>query len=142
LLGNILLSDDQWGSERLILDDTMKQLRALVERTGCIVHVISHIKKTDKNVDEGDRINLSDLRGSGSLAQIADYVIALERNRQHADDRISNTTNIRVLKNRKTGKCGIACALYYNHETSRLESVDFTVTPEGEVLYNYEGVSI
>lgn len=142
LLGNILLSDDQWGSERLILDDTMKQLRALVERTGVIVHVISHIKKTDKNVDEGERINLSDLRGSGSLAQIADYVIALERNRHHADDRISNTTNIRVLKNRKTGKCGIACALFYDHKTSRLDSVDFTVTPEGEVLYNYEGVSI
>ena len=142
LLGNILLSSDQWGSERLILDDTMKQLRALVERTGVIVHVISHIKKTDKNVDEGERINLSDLRGSGSLAQISDYVFALERNRQHSDDRISNTTNIRVLKNRKTGKCGIACALYYNHDTSRLEDVDFTVTPEGEVLYNYESVGI
>ncbi len=142
LLGNILLTSDNWGSERLILDDTMKQLRSLVERTGVVIHVISHIKKTDKNVDEGERINLNDLRGSGSLAQISDYVFALERNRQHSDDKIANTTNIRVLKNRKTGKCGIACALYYNHDTSRLEDVNFTVTPEGEVLYNYESVSI
>lgn len=142
LLGNILLSQqDSFGnSERLVLDDVMKQLRSLVERTGCIVHVISHIKKTDKNVDEGDRITLSDLRGSGSLAQIADYVFALERNRQHSDSRIANTTCIRVLKNRKTGQCGIGTALYYNKGTSRLQEVEFTVTPDNEVLYNYEGI--
>lgn len=144
LLGNMLLSqqDNYGNSERLILDDVMKQLRSLVERTGCIVHVVSHIKKTDKNVDEGDRISLSDLRGSGSLAQIADYVFALERNRQHPDPNISNTTCIRVLKNRKTGACGIGCALYYNKDTSRLQEVEFTQTPEGEVLYNYASIGI
>ena len=144
LLGNMLLSkqDNYGNSERLILDDVMKQLRSLVERTGCIVHVVSHIKKTDKNVDEGDRISLSDLRGSGSLAQIADYVFALERNRQHPDPNISNTTCIRVLKNRKTGSCGIGCALYYNKDTSRLQEVEFTVTPDGEVLYNYASIGI
>ena len=144
LLGNILLSQqDGFGnSERLVLDDVMKQLRSLVERTGCIVHVISHIKKTDKNVDEGDRITLSDLRGSGSLAQIADYVFALERNRQHSDEKISNTTCVRVLKNRKTGQCGIGAALYYDKRSSRLEDIPFTVTPEGEVLYRYGDLSI
>jgi len=144
LLGNILLSQqDKFGnSERLVLDDVMKQLRSLVERTGCIVHVVSHIKKTDKNVDEGDRINLSDLRGSGSLAQIADYVFALERNRQHQDPKISNTTCIRVLKNRKTGQCGIGTALYYNKDTSRLQEIEFTVTPDNEVLYNYGNIGL
>jgi twinkle protein len=144
LLGNMLLSqqDNYGNSERLILDDVMKQLRALVERTGCIVHVISHIKKTDKNVDEGDRINLNDLRGSGSLAQIADYVFALERNRQHTDPNIANTTCIRVLKNRKTGQCGLGTALYYNKQTSRLQEIEFTQTPEGEVLYNYASIGI
>jgi twinkle protein len=144
LLGNMLLSqqDNYGNSERLILDDVMKQLRALVERTGVIVHVVSHIKKTDKNVDEGDRISLSDLRGSGSLAQIADYVFALERNRQHPDPNISNTTCIRVLKNRKTRACGIGCALYYNKDTSRLQEVEFTVTPDGEILYNYGSIGI
>jgi twinkle protein len=144
LLGNILLSQqDNFGnSERLILDDVMKKLRSLVERTGCIVHVISHIKKTDKNVDEGDRITLSDLRGSGSLAQIADYVFALERNRQHSDERISNTTCVRVLKNRKTGQCGIGSALYYDKRTSRLQDIPFTITLEGEVLYRYGDISI
>jgi len=145
LLGNMLLSSDGGNdnnSERLVLDETMKNLRALVERTGVVVHVVSHIKKTDKSVDEGERISLNDLRGSGSLAQISDYVLALERNRQHADDKIANTTCIRVLKNRKTGKCGICTALWYNHKTSRLQEIDFTITPEGEVLYQHQETSV
>lgn len=144
LLGNMLLSSgsDFGNDERLVLDSVMKKLRELVERTGVTLHVIAHIKKTDKNVDEGDRINLNDLRGSGSLAQISDNVFALERNAQHPDPATANTTNIRVLKNRKGGKRGIATALFYNDQTSKLIDVPFVVTPEGEVLYRYEEVGV
>jgi len=144
LLGNMLLSagSDYGNDERLVLDSVMKKLRELVERTGVTMHVIAHIKKTDKNVDEGDRINLNDLRGSGSLAQISDNVFALERNAQHPDPATANTTNIRVLKNRKGGKRGIATALFYNDQTSKLMDVPFVVTPEGEILYRYDEASI
>lgn len=144
LLGNMLLSagTDYGNDERLVLDSVMKKLRELVERTGVTIHVIAHIKKTDKNVDEGDRINLNDLRGSGSLAQISDNVFALERNAQHPDPLISNTTNIRVLKNRKGGRRGISTALYYNDQTAKLMDVPFIVTPEGEVIYRHENISI
>jgi twinkle protein len=144
LLGNMLLSSgsDFGNDERLVLDSVMKKLRELVERTGVTLHVIAHIKKTDKNVDEGDRINLNDLRGSGSLAQIADNVFALERNAQHPDPLTCNTTNVRVLKNRKGGRRGIATALFYNDQTSKLMDVPFVITPEGEVLYRYDQVSV
>lgn len=144
LLGNMLLSagSDFGSDERLVLDSVMKKLRELVERTGITMHVIAHIKKTDKNVDEGDRINLNDLRGSGSLAQISDNVFALERNAQHPEEMIANTTNIRVLKNRKGGRRGVATALWYNEQTSKLMDVPFVVTPEGEVLYRYEQLDI
>ena len=141
LLGNMLLSsktDTGANSERLVLDDVMKHLRSLVERTGCIIHVISHIKKNDKNTDGGDSLSLNDLRGSGSLAQIADNVFSLERNRQHTDPLVSNTTIVRVLKNRKSGKCGIASALFYNSNTSCLEDVNFTINQEGKISYFYE----
>lgn len=144
LLGNMLLSSgsDFGNDERLVLDSVMKKLRELVERTGVTMHVIAHIKKTDKNVDEGDRINLNDLRGSGSLAQISDNVFALERNAQHPEEMIANTTNIRVLKNRKGGRRGVATALWYNEQTAKLMDVPFVITPEGEVLYRYENLSI
>lgn len=141
LLGNMLLtSEGDNNNERLVLDDVMKHLRALVERTGCIIHVISHIKKSDKNVDEGARLSLSDLRGSGSLAQIADNVFSLERNRQHTDDKVSNTTTIRVLKNRKTGKCGSASALLYDSKTAMLAEVPFTINQEGNMVFHYETI--
>lgn len=144
LLGNMMLSSsgDNFNNERLVLDDIMKKLREIVERTGVTIHAISHIKKTDKNVDEGDRVNLSDLRGSGSLAQLSDNVFALERNAQHPDPLTCNTTNIRVLKNRKGGRRGVATALYYNDRTAKLMDVPFVMTAEGEVLYRYEDISI
>jgi len=140
LLGNMLLSSgsDFGNDERLVLDSVMKKLREIIERTDVTIHVIAHIKKTDKNVDEGDRINLSDLRGSGSLGQISDNVFALERNAQHPDPLIRNTTNLRVLKNRKGGRRGVASALWYNDQTSKLMEVPFTMTPEGEILYRHE----
>ena len=143
LLGNMLLSSgsDFGNDERLVLDSVMKKLREIIERTDVTIHVIAHIKKTDKNVDEGDRINLSDLRGSGSLGQISDNVFALERNAQHPDPLIRNTTNLRVLKNRKGGRRGVASALWYNDQTSKLMEVPFTMTPEGEILYRHELVT-
>jgi len=144
LLGNMLLSSgsDFGNDERLVLDSVMKKLRELVERTKITLHVVAHIKKTEKNVDEGDRINLNDLRGSGSLAQISDNVFALERNAQHPDLTTANTTNIRVLKNRKGGRRGIATALFYNDQTAKLMDVPFVITPEGEVLYRYDKIGI
>lgn len=143
LLGNMLLSSgsDFGNDERLVLDSVMKKLREIIERTDVTIHVIAHIKKTDKNVDEGDRINLSDLRGSGSLGQISDNVFALERNAQHPDPLIRNTTNLRVLKNRKGGRRGVASALWYNEQTSKLMEVPFTMTPEGEILYRHDLVT-
>jgi twinkle protein len=140
LLGNMLLSSgsDFGNDERLVLDSVMKKLREIIERTNVTIHVIAHIKKTDKNVDEGDRISLSDLRGSGSLGQISDNVFALERNAQHPDPLIRNTTNLRCLKNRRGGRRGIASALWYNEQTSKLVEVPFTITPENEVLYRHE----
>ena len=83
---------------------------------------------------------MSDLRGSGSLAQIADNVFSLERNRQHTDEKVSNTTTIRVLKNRKTGKCGSASALLYDSKTAMLAEVPFTTNQEGNMVFHYETI--
>ena len=54
------------------------------------------------------------LRGSASIAQLSDSVIALERNQQ--DGSQHSDTTVRVLKNRYSGETGIACRLEYNLE--------------------------
>ena len=128
-------SDFEGGSsERLLIDNIMKQLRALVSRTGVHIDVVSQLKKTSKAYEEGDRITLQDLRGSGSLSSVPNTVIALERDRQNPDPAVSNTTTVRVLKNRLTGKSGVATCLLYDHFTGRLKEIDFAVDTEGKVL--------
>jgi twinkle protein len=60
------------------------------------------------------------LRGSASIAQLSDAVIGAERNSQADDPIVKNTTVLRVLKNRYTGKTGKACEVFYNEATGRL----------------------
>ena len=133
-----LMSDksdfDGGSSERLLIDNIMKELRGLVSRTGVRIDVISQLKKTQKAYEEGDRITLQDLRGSGSLSSVPNTVIALERDRQNPDPILSNVTTVRVLKNRLTGKSGIAACLYYDHVTGRMEEINWAVDDEGTVL--------
>ena len=89
------------GDERRIIDQTMTRLRSLVERTGISMFLVSHLKRTssDQNHEEGARVTLGQLRGSASIAQLSDAVVALERNQQ-----TNSTTTVRVLKNRYTGE--------------------------------------
>lgn len=131
---------DGGSSERLLIDNIMKELRGLVSRTGVRIDVVSQLKKTQKAYEEGDRITLQDLRGSGSLASVPNTVIALERDRQNPDPRIANTTIVRVLKNRLTGKSGIASCLFYDHGTGRMQELDFGIDDEGNVVNDWDAV--
>ena len=123
------------NSERIIIDTLMKELRAIAVRTGVHVDIVSQLKKSDKAYEEGDRITLQDLRGSGALASVPNTVIALERDRQNTDEKIANTTLVRVLKNRLTGRAGIASTLYYDHVSGRLEEIGFAIAEDGSVVF-------
>ena len=108
------------GDERRMIDTTMTKLRSLVERTGIALFLVSHLRRSSNDThahEEGGRVALSQLRGSHSIAQISDTVVALERDQQ-ADDKRSLTT-VRVLKNRYSGETGIACQLEYDLQTCR-----------------------
>ena len=129
---------DGGSSERLLIDNIMKELRSLVSRTGVRIDVVSQLKKTTKSYEEGDRITLQDLRGSGSLASVPNTVIALERDRQNPDPKIANTTTIRVLKNRLTGRSGVASCLYYDHSSGRLKELDFGIDDEGNIVGDWD----
>ncbi len=134
LLGS---QDDSYNgnnSERLVIDNIMKEMRSLVSRTGVRIDVISQLKKTQKAYEEGDRITLQDLRGSGSLSSVPNVVVALERDRQNPDPKLANTTSVRVLKNRLTGKAGVAACLFYDHETGRTREIDFALDDSGSIL--------
>lgn len=107
--------------ERKDIDILMTRLRSLIEETGVGVIAIVHLKRvTGKVFNEGGEVSLSDLRGSGSLEQLSDNVLALERNQQ-SEEGDKDCPKIRVLKCREVGDLGLADTLIYNRETGRLE---------------------
>lgn len=115
--------DEVEESERKTIDKLMTRLRSLVEETGVAVLAVVHLKRPDKGKswNEGREPSLTDLRGSGSLEQLSDVVISLERDQQGDDP---DTSRFRVLKNRPVGLTGQAGLVKYNHETGRLEPLE------------------
>lgn len=143
-VAGMLANSDDGGSERLMIDEMMKQLRSIVERTGVHLDVISQLRKpsTGKGYEEGARITVQDLRGSGSLSSVPNTVIALERDRQNPDKDLANTTVVRVLKNRFTGQSGIASAVRYDYRSGRLQEIGVAVNAEGEIVFGDNNSSI
>ena len=119
------------GDERRAIDNIMTRLRSMVEETGAGIILVSHLRRVDGNKghENGIEVSLSHLRGSNSIAQLSDCVIALERNQQSEDELEARTTRLRVLKSRYTGDVGMATALVYDKDTGRLsehEDTEFT----------------
>ena len=118
----MLVSSLTEGDERRAIDNIMTRIRSLVEETGAGIILVSHLRRVsgDKGHENGVMVNLSHLRGSHSIAQLSDCVIALERNQQSNDELESRTTKLRILKSRYTGDVGMATTLVYNKTTGRL----------------------
>jgi len=126
---SIMVSGVEGGDERRLIDNTMTNLRSLAEELNIGMFIVSHLKRPlqGKGHEDGKQVTLSDLRGSGSIAQLSDFVIGLERDQQSDSE-----TSVRVLKARYKGaKTGIACSLYYDETTGRLQECGGTVEQTG-----------
>jgi twinkle protein len=122
---SMVVSSQEFGDERKSIDEIMTKLRTLVQETDCALLIVSHLKRPDgKGHEEGAVTSLSQLRGSGSIAQLSDMVLGLERDAQHENETIRNTTSLRVLKNRFVGMTGPATYLFYDKDTGRLHETD------------------
>ena len=117
--------DEKSGGERKAIDVLMTALRSLVSELGIGMIVISHLSRQQgRPAEEGGQVGLHALRGSHSIAQLSNLVIALERNLQGDDDDDTNTTTLRVLKNRHNGRTGRAGVLVWDDATGRLNEGD------------------
>ena len=120
---SIVVSGHAAEDERKDIDRLMTALRSLVEETGVWMAVVSHIRKAEsgrRTAEEGGRVTLGDLRGSGSIAQLADTAIALERDQQHEDSAERNSVSLRVLKDRLGGSVGSDVTLRYDKASGRI----------------------
>jgi twinkle protein len=125
---HMLVSATSEGDERRAIDNIMTRLRSMVEETGAGIILVSHLRRIsgDKGHENGVTVSLSHLRGSNSIAQLSDCVIALERNQQADDDLESRTTKLRILKSRYTGDVGLATSLIYDPVTGRMAEENYS----------------
>lgn len=122
------------ANEREAIDETMHNLRAIVEETGVMLLVISHLSKPGNQRalhEEGGRVRLSDMRGSAAIAQLSNIAIGLEGNRQADNEDERNITILRVLKNRFSGETGKSGCLRYDTQSGRLVEVKDIDMEEG-----------
>jgi twinkle protein len=122
---SIVISGEEDGDERRLLDNLMTKLKTVAMETGICIQAVCHLKRPsgDKGHEEGAQTSLSQLRGSHAIAQLADLVVGVERNQQ--EEPHSNLNTLRILKNRYTGETGVAGWLVYDDNTGRLtEALD------------------
>jgi twinkle protein len=120
---SIMVSGIESGDERRLIDNLMTKLRSLAEEVNIGIFIVSHLRKPadGRGHEDGRQISLNDLRGSGSIAQLSDFVVGLERNQQEEGE-----TTVRILKARYKGSStGVAARLYYDRETGRLRECEY-----------------
>ena len=123
---SLVVSGMDGNDERKSIDVLMTRLRTLVQETGITLICVSHLKRpstSNKGHEDGEAVSLSQLRGSGAIAQLSDAVITLERNSMSQDADVRHTTKVAVAKNRYNGLTGPACSLKYDMNTGRMVEV-------------------
>lgn len=118
---SIVVSGQEDGDERRLIDNLMTKLRTLVEETGVGMLLVSHLRRPngDQGHEDGAEVSLAQLRGSHAIVQLSDMLIAAERD-QRGKKLPMNVTRLRLLKNRFEGTTGVACYLLFDRETGRL----------------------
>jgi len=119
---SIVVSGLDNGDERKAIDSMMTKLRTLVQELEVTLICVSHLRRPQGNAghEDGQAVSLSQLRGSGAIAQLSDAVITLERNSMAENESERHRTRVAVAKNRYNGYTGPACDLQYVKETGRM----------------------
>ena len=100
------------------VDEFMDRCLKLAKETGVSIIVVSHMRKPQTK-DPHD-VNEYDMKGSGSINQIAFNTILLSRDKMSDDEYTRNSTLIQLVKCRRTGRTGQAGWLYYEEGTGRM----------------------
>lgn len=107
--------------ERKDIDILMTELATMAVTFNVGFLLVSHLSipkgQQDKPHEEGGRVTMSQLRGSGAIKQLSHSIFALERNQQ---SEVSTKVLLRQLKGRLLGNTGPIGVLEYNRNTGRL----------------------
>jgi len=121
-----LTSGGQQADERKEIDKIMTELASLVRELNITLFMISHLTTPEKGAhEEGGRVTIRQFRGSRSIGQWSNYVMALERDQQAADIEERHTSTFRILKDRYAGTAtGATFKLKFDNETQKLSEIE------------------
>lgn len=102
-----------------VIDDFMDRSLKLAKETNASIIIVSHLRKPTHN--DAHNVNEYDMKGSGSINQIAFNTILLSRDKMSDCEVSKNTTKVQLAKCRRTGHTGTTGYLFYNELTGRLE---------------------
>ena len=115
------------SNENGTIDTFMDKCLKLAKNTGVSIIIVSHMRKP--HAKDAHDVGEYDLKGSGSINQIAFNTILLSRDKMTDDDYARNCTQVQLVKCRRTGRTGVAGWLFYENHTSRLVA---TQAPESK----------
>lgn len=126
------------ANEKESLEQLMKEMAALANELGIIIHFVSHLATPEgKPHEEGGRVMIRHFKGSRAIGFWSYYMFGLERNQQAEDHEERQTTTFRILKDRFTGQStGEVFKLRYDPETGLLHEVDDLSTEFDQVNPN------
>ena len=111
------------------IDKVMNDLLRVAKQHNVWIGLVSHLRKMQKSgssFETGLLPTVDDIRGSGSIKQISNDIVAFARNISAEDDVERNTITMSVLKSRYTGLTGPAGQALYNYNTGRLVNPEET----------------
>ncbi len=100
------------------IDEFMDRCLKLAKETGVSIIIVSHMRKPQTK--DAHDVNEYDMKGSGSINQIAFNTILLSRDKMAEDEYTRNSTLVQLVKCRRTGATGHAGWLYYETGTGRM----------------------
>ena len=106
------------SDENGTIDAFMDRCLKLAKETGVSIIIVSHMRKPA--VKDPHDVNEYDMKGSGSINQIAFNTILLSRDKMSDDEYTRNSTKVQLVKCRRTGRTGHAGWLYYEERTGRM----------------------
>lgn len=108
--------------ERGSLEKIMAELGGLVKELDVMLTFVSHLTTPDGTPhEEGGRVTIRQFKGSRAIGYWSHFMFGLERDTQAQDEDERQTTTLRVLKDRYTGRAnGLTVPLTYDAGTGRL----------------------
>lgn len=112
------------GSESTSLDDFMSDILKLAKRHMVAFLLVFHTRKTGQGqaaASQGAEVTIEDIKSSGSGGQVCSSILLLNRNKEHENKIVKNTTTARWGKFRRKGSVtGLRDYIFYEAATGRL----------------------